>query len=71
MPGGRARTAAVATPAATGRPSVMLRCRVFGHRYRFSARGAVMLWEGQRGCGAGGKQDIPLAGGGTPLRLGF
>lgn len=26
---------------------------MFGHRYRFSATGAVMRWECQRGCGAG------------------
>ena len=56
MPGSRDRTAAVASPADTGRPSVMLRCSVFGHRYRFSARGAVMRWECQRGCGAEGSK---------------
>ena len=61
MPGARARTAAVASPAATGRPSVMLRCRVFGHRYRFSARNAVMRWECQRGGGAGGSKTYPSA----------
>jgi hypothetical protein len=61
MPTARARTALVASPAATGRPSVMLRCRVFGHRYRFSATGAVMRWECQRGCGAGGSKTYPSA----------
>ncbi|MGH9296428.1 MAG: hypothetical protein ACRDZP_00455 [Acidimicrobiales bacterium] len=30
----------------------MVACRVFGHRYRFSARGATMVWECQRGCGS-------------------
>ena len=29
----------------------VLACRVFGHRYRFTADGAVMTWECQRGCG--------------------
>jgi hypothetical protein len=37
----------------------MVRCRVFGHRYRFSATGAVMRWECQRGCGAGGSKTSP------------
>ncbi|MGH9293813.1 MAG: hypothetical protein ACRD0B_00640 [Acidimicrobiales bacterium] len=32
----------------------MIRCRAFGHRYRFSADGAVMRWSCQRGCGSGG-----------------
>jgi hypothetical protein len=55
MPAARARTAA----AATDKPSVMLRCKVFGHRYRFSATGAVMHWECQRGCGAGASKTYP------------
>ena len=59
MPDGRAHTAAVASPATTGRAGVTLRCRVFGHRYRFSARGAVMRWECQRDCGAGGSKTYP------------
>jgi hypothetical protein len=32
----------------------MVRCRLFGHRYRFTADGARMQWTCQRGCGAGG-----------------
>jgi hypothetical protein len=32
----------------------MLACRVLGHRYRFRADGATMVWECERGCGAGG-----------------
>jgi hypothetical protein len=59
MPDSRAHTAAVASPAATGRASVTLRCRVFGHRYRFSATGTVMRWECQRDCGAGGSKTYP------------
>jgi hypothetical protein len=59
MPGRRDRAVAVANPAATGTPSLMLRCRVLGHRYRFSATGAIMRWECQRGCGAGGSKTYP------------
>lgn len=33
-----------------------LRCRVFGHRYRFRARGSVMHWDCERGCGAAGSK---------------
>ncbi|HET9186479.1 MAG TPA: hypothetical protein VFN80_00880 [Acidothermaceae bacterium] len=32
-------------------------CTVFGHRYRFTAQGATMRWECQRGCGAGGHKQ--------------
>jgi hypothetical protein len=32
----------------------MVSCRVIGHRYRFRAEGATMIWECERGCGAGG-----------------
>jgi hypothetical protein len=45
--------------AATTTPGVMLRCKVFGHRYRFSATGAIMRWECQRDCGAGGSKTYP------------
>jgi hypothetical protein len=34
----------------------MVGCRVFGHRYRFRAAGATMIWECGRGCGAGGSK---------------
>jgi hypothetical protein len=41
----------------------MLRCRVFGHRYRFWAEASVMHWECQRDCDAGGRKayDSPAA----------
>jgi hypothetical protein len=32
----------------------MLRCRVLGHRFRFSSEGATMRWRCGRGCGAVG-----------------
>jgi hypothetical protein len=56
MPDSHDRTAAVARPATTKPEGMMLRCRVFGHRYRFSATGTVMHWECQRDCGAGGSK---------------
>ena len=34
----------------------MLACRALGHRWRFSADGATMRWECQRGCGAQGSK---------------
>jgi hypothetical protein len=40
---------------------MMLRCRVFGHRYRFSATGAVMRWERQRDCGGSKTYSSPAA----------
>ena len=39
----------------------MLSCSVFGHRYRFQAEGATMLWTCERGCGAGGSKEYPSA----------
>jgi hypothetical protein len=39
----------------------MLVCRVLGHRFRFRAEGETMLWECQRGCGAGGSKGYPTA----------
>jgi len=39
----------------------MLSCRLFGHRYRFSAEGATMHWACERGCGAGGEKEYPTA----------
>ena len=33
-----------------------LRCKLLGHRHRFWADGALMRWECQRGCGAGGSK---------------
>ena len=34
----------------------MLRCRVFDHRFRFTADGEVLRWTCSRGCGAGGEK---------------
>lgn len=37
-------------------------CRLFGHRYRFSAAGEVMSWSCQReGCTAAGSKRYPSA----------
>jgi hypothetical protein len=38
-----------------------LGCRVFGHRYRFWAEGAVMHWECERDCVAGGAKTYGSA----------
>lgn len=37
----------------------MLACRVFGHRYRFSADGRTMRWACERGCEGGGEKIYP------------
>lgn len=39
----------------------MFMCRVFGHRYRFSADQATLRWQCDRGCGAGGSKSYPTA----------
>jgi hypothetical protein len=39
----------------------MMRCRVFDHRYRFTADGPVLRWTCQRGCGAGGAKTYASA----------
>ncbi|MGZ4257574.1 MAG: hypothetical protein ACXVRE_07415 [Gaiellaceae bacterium] len=39
----------------------MLACRLLGHRLRFRAEGELMLWECQRGCGAGGSKRYDTA----------
>jgi hypothetical protein len=31
-----------------------MRCRLLGHRFRFTAEGATMRWSCERGCGEGG-----------------
>jgi hypothetical protein len=36
-----------------------LRCRLFGHRYRFGSDGATMTW--RCACGAGGAKQYPTA----------
>jgi hypothetical protein len=39
----------------------MLRCRVLGHRFRFSSDDRTMHWVCQRECGAGGSKRYPTA----------
>jgi hypothetical protein len=39
----------------------MLMCRLFGHRLAFRSEGTRMVWECERGCGAGGSKDYPSA----------
>ena len=39
----------------------MLRCRLLGHRFRFTSDGETMLWRCQRGCGATGAKRYPTA----------
>jgi prophage protein DUF1660 len=40
---------------------VVVRCRIFGHRFRFSAAGTTMTWSCMR-CGAGGSKTYESAG---------
>ena len=35
----------------------MLRCRILGHRFRFSSDGATMRWICVRGCGTEGAKE--------------
>lgn len=37
----------------------MLRCRLLGHRFRFTSDGATMRWACARGCGARGAKRYP------------
>jgi hypothetical protein len=39
----------------------MLRCRLLGHRFRFSSERETMRWQCQRGCGAGGAKSYATA----------
>jgi hypothetical protein len=39
----------------------MLRCRLLGHRFRFTSDGDTMRWDCRRGCGAGGAKRYPDA----------
>jgi len=39
----------------------MLRCRLLGHRFRFSSDGDTMRWECERGCGATGAKRYSSA----------
>lgn len=49
----------------------MLRCRLLGHRFRFSAEGAEMRWSCQRGCGAGGAKRYETAADAARYARGF
>jgi hypothetical protein len=40
---------------------VVLRCRVLGHRFRFTSDGDTLRWQCQRGCGAGGSKRYETA----------
>jgi hypothetical protein len=39
----------------------VLACRVFGHRYRFTADGAQLVWLCERDCGSTGQKVYPTA----------
>jgi hypothetical protein len=39
----------------------MLRCRLLGHRFRFSSDGTLMRWRCARGCDAGGQKEYASA----------
>lgn len=39
----------------------MLTCRLLGHRMRFTAEGATLLWSCQRGCGEAGTKAYASA----------
>jgi hypothetical protein len=39
----------------------MLRCRLLGHRFRFTSEGEFMRWRCARGCGAGGDKRYASA----------
>jgi hypothetical protein len=39
----------------------MLRCRLLGHRFRFSSDGNTMRWQCQRRCGTSGSKVYPTA----------
>jgi hypothetical protein len=41
--------------------TVMLYCRLFGHRFRFTNNGDVMTWSCRRDCGAKGQKRYPTA----------
>jgi hypothetical protein len=36
---------------------LVVRCKLLGHRYRFSSDGRTMRWRCQRACGAGGSKS--------------
>ena len=39
----------------------MMACTLAGHRFRFRSRGRTMIWECERGCGAGGTKEYTCA----------
>ena len=39
----------------------MVRCRVFGHNWRFRAEGPTLHWHCERGCGAGDEKTYDSA----------
>ena len=39
----------------------MVRCRLLGHRFRFTSDGETIRWACERGCGAGGEKRYPTA----------
>jgi hypothetical protein len=39
----------------------MVRCRLLGHRFRFSSEGDTMVWRCERGCGAEGAKRYASA----------
>ena len=39
----------------------MLAGRLLGHRPHFRADGTTMIWDCERGCGAGGSKEYPSA----------
>ena len=39
----------------------MWRCRLLGHRFRFTSEGDTMRWRCERGCGAGGAKRYETA----------
>jgi hypothetical protein len=39
----------------------MLRCRLLGHRFRFTSEGETMRWRCARGCDVGGEKRYATA----------
>jgi hypothetical protein len=49
----------------------MLRCRLLGHRFRFTADGATMRWRCERGCGVEGEKRYATAAEAESYARGF